>query len=63
MVGASESVIGDDIESALDRFLTLMPHRLSVGKGDTTFNSVVVEVEDDTGKALSIDRLDLQLPK
>jgi metallophosphoesterase (TIGR00282 family) len=63
MVGASESVIGDDIESALDRFLTLMPHRLSVGKGDTTFNSVVVEVEDDTGKALSIDRLDLQLSK
>ena len=63
MVGASESVIGDDIESALDRFLTLMPHRLSVGKGDTTFNSVVVEVEDDTGKALSIDRLDLHLPK
>ncbi len=63
MVGASESVIGDDIESALDRFLTLMPHRLSVGRGDTTFNAVVVEVEDDTGKALSINRLDLQLPK
>lgn len=63
MVGASESVIGDDIDSALDRFLTLMPHRLSVGKGDTTFNAVVVELEDDTGKALSIDRLDLQLPK
>jgi metallophosphoesterase (TIGR00282 family) len=59
MVGASESVIGDDIESVLDRFLTLMPHRLSVGKGDTLFNAVVVEVEEDTGKALSIDRLDL----
>jgi len=63
MVGASESVIGDDVQSSLDRFLTLMPHRVSVGTGDTTFNSVVVEVEDDTGKALGIDRLDLQLPK
>ena len=63
MVGASESVIGDDVESVLDRFLTLMPHRLSVGKGDTTFNSVVVDIEEDTGKALSIDRLDLELPK
>jgi metallophosphoesterase (TIGR00282 family) len=63
MVGASESVIGDDIDSVLDRFLTLMPHRLSVGKGDTLFNAVIVEVEEDTGKALNIDRLDLVHPK
>lgn len=63
MVGASESVIGDDVQLAIEKFLTTMPHRLTVGKGDTTFNSVVVEVEDDTGKALSIDRLDLTLSK
>lgn len=63
MVGAADSVIGDDIDSVIDRFLTLMPHRLSVGKGNTTFSAVLVEVDDDSGKALGIDRLDLELSK
>lgn len=63
MVGAADSVIGDDIDSAIKRFLTLMPHRLSVGKGNTTFNSVLVEVDDESGKALNISRLDLELSK
>ncbi len=61
MVGAIDSVIGDDIDSVIERFLTLMPHRLSVGKGNTMFNSVLVDVEEDNGKAVSISRLDLEL--
>jgi len=60
MVGPANSVIGDDIDSVIERFLTSMPHRLSVGKGDSLFNSVLLEVEDDTGKALSISRIDLE---
>lgn len=61
MVGASHSVIGDDIDSVIQRFLTMMPHRLSVGKGNPVFNSVLVEVDESSGKALSISRLDLEL--
>lgn len=61
MAGAADSVIGDDIDSVIESFLTLMPHRLSVGKGNPMFNSVLVEVEEDSGKALSISRLDLEL--
>ena len=61
MVGASESVIGDEVEPVLERFLTQMPHRLSVGKGNTLFNSVLVEIDDVNGKALSISRYDLEL--
>ena len=60
MVGPADSVIGDNIDSVLDRFLTMMPHRLSVGKGKVTFNSVVAEVDDRSGQALSINRLDLE---
>ena len=60
MVGAADSVIGDDIESVIHRFLTLMPHRLSVGKGKAVFNSVLVDVMEDNGRALSISRLDLE---
>jgi calcineurin-like phosphoesterase len=61
MVGAADSVIGDDTDSVIERFLTLMPHRLSVGKGNLVFNSVLVEVENESGKALSISRLDLEV--
>ncbi len=61
MVGAANSVIGDEVESVIDRFLTMMPHRLSVGKGDTIFNSVLVDIDQDTGRASSISRIDLEL--
>jgi calcineurin-like phosphoesterase len=61
MVGPINSVIGDDIDSVIERFLTLMPHRLSVGKGNPIFNSVLVDVDEDSGRASSISRLDLEL--
>jgi hypothetical protein len=63
MVGAAHSVIGDDIDSVIDRFLTMMPHRLAVGKGNTTFNSVLVDIDDTSGRALGINRLDFELSK
>jgi len=34
-----------------------MPHRLSVGRGKTALNGILVKVDDDTGKALSIERI------
>ncbi|MFH1383237.1 MAG: TIGR00282 family metallophosphoesterase [Chloroflexota bacterium] len=57
MTGPTESVIGDDIDSVLQRFLTAIPNRLSVGHGKTTLNAILVEVDDKTGKAISIERL------
>jgi hypothetical protein len=57
MTGPMDSVIGDDTEAVIQRFLTGMPHRLTVGKGDTMFNAVMVEIADDSGRAISIDRI------
>jgi len=57
MTGPLDSVIGDDAEAAIQRFLTSMPHRLSVGRGKTALNGILVRVDDDTGKALSIERI------
>ena len=62
MVGPKDSVIGDDAEAVINRFLTQMPHRLSVGKGPVIFNSVLVEIEED-GRAKAITRIDLELAK
>ncbi|MFC2047645.1 TIGR00282 family metallophosphoesterase [Chloroflexota bacterium] len=57
MTGPMDSVIGDDTEAVLRHFLTSMPHRLSVGKGKMLFNAVMVEVANDSGRAISIDRI------
>ncbi len=57
MTGPINSVIGDDTESVLQRFLTALPHHLSVGQGKTMFNAVLVRVDDKSGKAVSIDRI------
>jgi len=57
MVGPRDSVIGDDAQKVLNRFLTQMPHRLSAGKGPVTFNAVLIET-DEAGKAVDIRRVD-----
>ena len=60
MVGPEDSVIGDDAQAAISRFLTRMPHRLSVGRGPVIFNSILVEIEPG-GRAVEIRRIDLRL--
>jgi metallophosphoesterase (TIGR00282 family) len=57
MVGPMDSVIGDDPESVIKRFLTQIPSRLSVGKGTVSFDAILVEVDKKTGKALDIQRI------
>ena len=57
MVGPIDSVIGDDTEAVINRFLTLIPSRLSVGRGEVSFDAVLVEVDVKTGKALNIQRI------
>jgi len=57
MAGPVNSVIGDDSEAVLRRFLTGMPHQLSVGKGKPILSAVMVEVADDSGRAVHIERI------
>jgi len=63
MTGPTGSIIGDDVESVLRRFLTGMPHRLSVGKGKPVLNAVLVEIDENSGRAISIERICRQLEK
>jgi metallophosphoesterase (TIGR00282 family) len=61
MTGPKDSIIGDDADAVLQRFLTMMPHRLSVGKGTPILNSVMVEVDESSGRATGIRRVDREL--
>ncbi len=63
MTGPTDSIIGDDVESVLKRFLTGVPHRLSVGKGKPILNAVLVEVDENSGRAISIERICRQLER
>ena len=57
MTGPLDSVIGDDAEAVIQRFLTGMPHHLSVGKGKPALTAIMVKIDDESGLATSIDRI------
>lgn len=57
MTGPLDSVIGDDTQNVIQRFLTMLPYRLSVGTGKTVLNAILVQVDETTGKAISIERI------
>jgi 2',3'-cyclic-nucleotide 2'-phosphodiesterase len=60
MVGPADSVIGVDTQSAIRSFLTGMPHRFFVSEGAVTFDAIIVEVDEATGRALNIKRIHLK---
>ena len=62
MVGAVNSIIGARPEDVLVRFLSQTPQRLEVAKdGPVMFNSVLIDIEEATGKATRIERVDREL--
>jgi metallophosphoesterase (TIGR00282 family) len=63
MTGPADSIIGDDVDSVLRRFLTGVPHHLSVGKGKPILNAILVDVDEDSGRANNIERVYRQLEK
>lgn len=60
MCGPSNSVIGMDREIVLKRFLTLMPVRFEVATGPGVISGVVIDVQQDTGAATSIERIQMR---
>jgi hypothetical protein len=59
MTGAKDSIIGDDVDCVIRRFLTAMPVRLEVASGpDLILNSVLIEVDEETGRARRVQRVD-----
>lgn len=61
MTGPHDSVIGSRIEQVVESFLTLMPARFGVAKDNVRMNAVHIELNDDTGLAENITRIQYQL--
>jgi hypothetical protein len=56
MTGPYDSVIGVRKDVIIERFLSGMPVRMEPAKGSVELHSVIVEVDDATGRALAIRR-------
>jgi 2',3'-cyclic-nucleotide 2'-phosphodiesterase len=61
MTGPHDSVIGMDKEGIVKRFLDGLPARFAVAEGDIQMNTVLLDVDPETGHALSIERLNFRL--
>jgi calcineurin-like phosphoesterase len=56
MTGPYDSIIGAEKDTVLRRFLTSIPLRMEAARQGAELHSVIVEVEDATGRAQSIRR-------
>ncbi len=61
MTGPYDSVIGRRVEDVLERFLTAVPIRFEVAEGNVQLHGAVVEIDEKTGKANSIVRIQKKL--
>lgn len=57
MTGPMDSVIGMDINRAIERFMLQSHVYYSIAKGNLRLNGVVIDINDDSGKADKIYRL------
>jgi len=61
MTGPHDSVIGMEKQGVVQRFLDSMPMRFVVAEGDVQMNTVLIDVDEETGHARSIQRLNFRL--
>ncbi len=59
MTGSFDSVIGVRKEEPIQKFLTQLPAKFEVAKKDLRLNGVVVTLEEGTGRALGIERINV----
>jgi len=57
MTGAQDSVIGRKVETIIEHFITCMPTKFGMADKDVELQGVIVEIDENTGKALSIERV------
>jgi metallophosphoesterase (TIGR00282 family) len=57
MTGPHDSIIGVEVDAALGRFLTGLPAKFETATGNPRLHAVIVEADEQTGRATDIERL------
>ena len=60
--GPQESILGREIEPIIQRFLTYQPQRFAVASKQVTLNGALIDIDELSGKATSIERVSELLP-
>lgn len=60
MTGPYDSIIGMQIESSLRRLAQQLPSRYLLAEGPISFQAVALSLEDETGRCLAIERINLK---
>ena len=61
MTGPFDSVIGIKKETIIERFLTQLPNKFDVAKGDIRLQGVLMDIDAQSGKANAIERISVKL--
>jgi calcineurin-like phosphoesterase len=59
MTGPVDSVIGLDTDTAIKRFIHQIPEKYQIATENIRLNAVLLQIDADTGHAMSIERLNL----
>lgn len=57
MTGSENGVIGIETEAIIQKFLLGLPQRFEIAEGNEVLHGIVLEIEEETGKARKIERL------
>src|SRR5256714_158710 len=59
MTGPHDSIIGVEIQAALNKFLTALPQKFETATGNPRLNAVLVEADETSGRATDVERISL----
>jgi len=57
MTGPQDSIIGRRCDAIVEHFLTLMPKKFEIADKDVELQGAIVNIDDESGRALSIERV------
>jgi calcineurin-like phosphoesterase len=60
MVGPLQSVLGIEPELTIKKFKSNLPVRFMNATGEYSMNGCIIEIDEKTGKALSIERVNVR---
>ncbi len=58
MTGSFDSVLGRDKQRIIEKFISNLPVRFNLSQGDVRIQGVMLDIDNETGKALSIKRVE-----
>jgi len=58
MTGSCDSILGRDKAAIIEKFVTNLPVKFNVVDGDVRLQGVIVDIDETTGKALNIKRVE-----